>query len=138
MSDASAAPAATKRVRPLSPHLQIYRWQITMTMSILHRATGIALSVGTLALVAWLVAAAMGPETYAKFHDCISSPIGIFVLMGWSWSLLFHLCTGVRHLIWDTGKSLSLPGVYASGYAALGVSTILTAVVWFVAWSKLS
>ncbi len=137
MSDASAAPAA-KRTRPLSPHLQVYRWQLTMAMSILHRATGIALSVGTILLVAWLVAAAMGPEAYAKFSACISSPIGIFMLMGWSWSLMYHLCSGVRHLMWDTGKGLSLPGAYASGYAALLVSTTLTAVIWFVAWSKLS
>ena len=138
MSEGSAAPAASKRARPLSPHLQIYRWQITMSMSILHRITGVGLSFGALLLVVWLVAAATSAEAYDTVQGLLGSPVGIILLMGWSWAMMYHLCTGIRHLIWDMGKGLSIPGVYASDYAALAVSTILTAVIWFVAWSKLS
>lgn len=138
MSEASAAPVVRKRPRPLSPHLQIYKPQITSVMSIFHRITGVGLSFGTLLLVCWLTAAATGPEAYGKVQAFMASPIGILLLMGWSWALMYHLCTGVRHLVWDMGKGLSIPAVYASGYAALGISTILTLVIWLTAWSKLS
>lgn len=138
MSDASAAPGAAKRARPLSPHLQVYRPQITSVMSILHRLTGVALSFGSLLLVVWLAAAATGPDAYNSVQSFLASPVGIFMLMGWSWSLMYHLCTGLRHLMWDMGKGLSLPAVYASGYAALAVSTLLTAAIWAVAFGRLS
>lgn len=137
MSDAPATPAAAKRPRPLSPHLQIYRPQITSAMSIFHRITGVGLSFGTLLLVCWLASAATGPEAYDKVQGFMASPLGILLLMGWSWALMYHLCTGVRHLLWDMGKALSLPAVYATGYAAIGVSSILTVAIWVAAWSKL-
>src|SRR5215470_8516739 len=89
--------------RPLSPHLGIYRWQLTMTLSILHRATGIALAAGTLLVVAGLLALAAGPESYAKVQTFCASLPGILLLAGWSWSLCFHLCNGIRHLAWDAG-----------------------------------
>src|SRR4051812_21347581 len=89
--------------RPLSPHLGIYRWQLTMTLSILHRATGIALSVGSLLVVALLLALAYSPESYAQVQALCASPLGLFLLFGWSWSLCFHLCNGIRHLGWDAG-----------------------------------
>jgi succinate dehydrogenase / fumarate reductase cytochrome b subunit len=124
--------------RPLSPHLQVYRWQLTMALSISHRATGIALSVGTLVLVWWLMAAATGPEAYATFEGFIGSWFGLLLLFGWSFSLFFHLCTGIRHLVWDTGRALDLPSVYAGGYAAVAGSVVLTVVAWvaaFALWS---
>ena len=138
MSEVSAAPAASKRARPLSPHLQVYKPQITSVMSIFHRITGVGLSFGTLLLVCWLVAAATGEAAYNNVQAFMGSPIGIILLMGWSWALMYHLCTGIRHLVWDMGKALSLPAVYATGYAALAISTLLTVVIWLAAWSKLS
>src|SRR5688500_2907199 len=89
--------------RPLSPHLQIYRWQITMVMSILHRITGVALAVGTLLLIWWLVAAAAGPDAFATAQDFLGSILGRLLLLGWSWALFYHLCNGIRHLAWDAG-----------------------------------
>ena len=124
--------------RPISPHLQIYRWQLTMALSISHRATGIALSVGTLVLVWWLMAAATGPGAYAAFQGFIGSWFGLLLLFGWSFSLFFHLCTGIRHLVWDSGRALDIPSVYATGYAALAGSVVLTIVAWvaaFALWS---
>ena len=86
--------------RPLSPHLGVYRWQLTMTLSILHRATGVALAVGSLLVVALLFALAAGPESYARVQAFCASPFGLLLLFGWSWSLCFHLCNGIRHLAW--------------------------------------
>ncbi len=94
--------------RPLSPHLQIYRWQLTSVLSILHRATGVALSAGTILLVWWLVAAASGPEAYEGVQEFLGSWLGLLLLFGWSLSLFYHLCNGIRHLVWDTGHALDL------------------------------
>ena len=112
--------------RPLSPHLQIYRPQLTSVLSITHRATGIALSVGTLVLVWWLVAAATGPVAYGHMQGFLGSWIGVLLLIGWAFSFFYHLCNGVRHLVWDTGHGLDLPNVYASGWAVVGGSVVLT------------
>jgi len=93
-----------KRVlRPTSPHLQIYRWPITMAQSILHRATGVALAAGTLVLVAWLVAAASDADVFATVQGWIGSPIGLLALFGFTVSLFYHLASGMRHLAWDAG-----------------------------------
>lgn len=116
--------------RPLSPHLQIYRWQLTSVMSILHRATGIALSVGTILLVSWLGAASDGPEPYAAIQHFLGSWIGLLLLFGWSVSLYYHLCNGIRHLLWDTGYGLELGGVYTGGWVVLGATAALTIVSW--------
>lgn len=137
MSEASATPSAPRRARPLSPHLQIYRPQLTSSLSIFHRITGVGLSFGALLLVAWLVAAANGADAYDQMQTFLASPVGIVLLMGWSWALMYHLCTGIRHLMWDMIIGLDLPGVYRSGYAALVVSTLLTLGVWVTAWEKL-
>ena len=102
--------------RPLSPHLQIYRWQLTSVLSILHRAAGIALSAGAVLLVWWLVAAASGPEAYDGVEDFLGSWLGLLLLFGWKASLLYHLCNGVRHLVWDTGHALDLKSVYLGGW----------------------
>jgi succinate dehydrogenase cytochrome b subunit len=118
--------------RPMSPHLQVYRWQLTSVMSILHRATGIALSVGTILLVSWLGAASDGPEPYAAMQHFLGSWIGLLLLFGWSVSLYYHLCNGIRHLVWDTGYGLELNRVYTGGWAVLGATAALTVVSWVV------
>lgn len=127
MSQPSNAPQ-----RPMSPHLQVYRWQITMTLSILHRATGVALTFGGFALVAWLVAVASGPEAFATAQNCLYSPVGAALALGWSFSLYYHLCNGIRHLVWDAGSGYSMKGLYAGGYIVIAVSILLTAVTWAV------
>ncbi len=114
--------------RPLSPHLQIYKLQLTSVLSISHRATGVALTVGTLLLVWWLLAGAMGAESYGRAQSFLGSWIGILLMIGWTFSLFFHLCNGLRHLAWDTGHGLDLPTTYASGWAVVAVSTALTAI----------
>jgi succinate dehydrogenase / fumarate reductase cytochrome b subunit len=122
----------TQAERPLSPHLQVYRWQLTSVLSILHRATGVALSLGTILLVWWLVAAASGPEAYAGMQGFLGSWIGLLLLFGWSVALCYHLCNGIRHLCWDTGRGLDLPSVYAGGWAVLAGTAVLTIVAWIV------
>jgi len=112
--------------RPLSPHLQIYKPQLTSVVSISHRATGLALSVGTLLLVWWLLAAATGPEAYAQAQSFIGSWFGVLLLVGWAYSLFFHLCNGVRHLVWDTGHGLDIATTYATGWAVVAASAGLT------------
>ena len=116
--------------RPLSPHLQVYRPQITSVMSILHRLTGIALAVGTLLLVWWLVAAAAGPDSFATAQGFIGSVLGRILLFGWSWALFYHLCNGIRHLAWDAGWGFELKTVYRSGWIAVAASAGLTLIAW--------
>ena len=89
--------------RPLSPHLQVWRWPIAMAVSITHRVTGVGLGFGTLLLTWWLVAAATSDSAFAWVQWFLGSPLGILCLLGWSLSLLLHLCSGVRHLVWDAG-----------------------------------
>jgi succinate dehydrogenase cytochrome b subunit len=105
----SPGPSARPFGRPLSPHLQIYRWPITMAASITHRATGIALAAGTLLLTWWLIAAASGAAAYGSFMAAATHPIGKVVLFGFLWSLSFHLLNGVRHLFWDIGYGFHVP-----------------------------
>lgn len=116
--------------RPLSPHLQVYRPQITSTLSILHRLTGVALAVGTLLLTYWLVAAASGPEAYASAQGLIGSFIGRLLLFGWSFALFYHLCNGIRHLIWDAGYGFDLEAATRSGWIVVGASVVLTLACW--------
>lgn len=116
--------------RPLSPHLQIYRPQITSVLSILHRITGVALGAGALLLTWWLVAAAVGPEAYAAVQVCIGSFFGRLILFGFSFALFFHLCNGIRHLAWDLGLGLDIPTVTRSGWAVVAASVALTLLAW--------
>ena len=111
MADAPNSPGPSPRPfgRPLSPHLQIYRWPITMVASITHRATGIALSAGTVLLAWWLIAAATGPDAYALFMRIAGNTLGEVVLCGFLWSLAFHLLNGIRHLAWDAGYGFRVP-----------------------------
>jgi succinate dehydrogenase / fumarate reductase cytochrome b subunit len=136
MSDPSAQPKAHKRVRPLSPHLQVYKPQMTSVLSILHRFCGVALAVGTLLVVAVLLASAMGEPAYTVVMDFIASPVGMFMLFGWSAALFYHLCNGVRHLIWDTGRLFKIEDAYKAGYVVLLISVMLTAGVWYCALNK--
>ena len=118
------------RQRPLSPHLQVYRPQLTSMMSITHRATGVALTTGTLVLAAWLVAVARGGETYALAAAVVTHPLGQFVLFGYSAALIYHALNGIRHLAWDLGRGLSIPEVYRSGHIVLFLTFLLTACLW--------
>ena len=123
-----------KLERPLSPHLQIYRPQLTSVLSFTHRGTGIALVAGTLVLVYWLLAAASGPEAYASAQALLGSWIGRLVLLGFSFSLFFHLCNGIRHLFWDAGLGFELKTAYASGAAVVVVSVAMTVIAWSLAY----
>ena len=122
------------RERPLSPHLQVYRWQITMVMSILHRATGVGLGFGAFALAWWLLAVAEGGESYRSAAEWLASPLGLIALAGFSLALVYHLLNGLRHLLWDIGWGFDIPDVYRSGYAVAILTVVLTAAMWFVAW----
>jgi succinate dehydrogenase / fumarate reductase cytochrome b subunit len=116
----------TPAERPLSPHLQIYKPQLTSMLSISHRLTGLALGVGTLFLVWWLVAAASGDAAFATAQAFFGSWLGLLLLFGWTFSFFFHLCNGVRHLMWDTGYGLDLRTAYMTGWAVLAASGVLT------------
>jgi succinate dehydrogenase / fumarate reductase cytochrome b subunit len=120
------------RERPLSPHLQIYRPQLTSVLSILHRLSGLALALGTLLLVYWLTAAAAGPEAFQGAQAFMGSWLGILLLLGWSYAFFYHLCNGIRHLVWDTGCGFEIGTAYASGWAVVAVSAGLTAIAWIV------
>lgn len=120
--------------RPLSPHLQVYRPQMTSALSILHRITGVALAVGTLLLTYWLVAAASGPEAFATAQAVIGSFIGRLLLFGWSFALFYHLCNGIRHLVWDAGYGFEIETAERSGLAAVAASVVLTLVCWVVGY----
>lgn len=124
--------------RPLSPHLGIYRWQLTMLLSITHRATGIALSLGSFLLLYWLVALANGPEAYAQAQALIGSWLGLLILLGFSAALFFHLCNGIRHLMWDFGAGLSREEAYKSGVVVVAATLVLTILAWGVGlWLKM-
>lgn len=127
-----------KSQRPLSPHLQIYRPQLTSVLSITHRITGMALVIGTLVLVYWLLAAASGPETYASAQALLGSWFGRVVMLGFSYALFFHMCNGVRHLFWDAGLGFELKTAYASGNAVVAVSIALTVIAWVLAYAMRS
>ena len=121
------------RERPLSPHLQVYSWQIQMVTSILHRATGIVLVVGSLLVVCALLALAAGAEYWADFSGFARSGLGFLILFGWSWALAFHLVNGIRHLIQDAGWAYGVDTFVRNSWIAVVGSLVLTAVVWLVA-----
>jgi len=116
--------------RPLSPHLSVYRWPITMTLSILHRATGVGMSVGLIILAAWLVQAAAGPEQYQYFRATMASPFGKILLVGWTFAFFLHFCNGIRHLVWDTGRGFEMRQVNASAWTVVFLSVVFTAGFW--------
>ena len=122
------------RTRPLSPHLQVYRPQMTSVMSILHRAAGVVLTTGTLIMAAWLVSLALGKEAYDVVVMVIGHPLGQFVLFGYSVALIYHALNGVRHLGWDLGFGLNIPQVYKNGQIVLFLTVVLTMGLWSAVW----
>ena len=120
--------------RPLSPHLQIYRWQLTSVLSIVHRATGVALAVGLVALVWWLVTIGAGVSYYSWSQWFFASIIGRTVLFGWSFALFFHLCNGIRHLMWDSGRGFELATTYRSGWLVVASASALTVAAWIAGY----
>ena len=103
-----------------------------MTLSILHRATGVAMSVGLVVIAAWLLSAASGPVEYAEFVEMMSSLPGQLLLLGWSFSFFFHLMNGVRHFVWDAGRGFEIHQANASGYFVIIGAVLVTAGFWLV------
>lgn len=120
----------TQTVRPLSPHLQVYRWQIQMVTSIVHRATGVALAVGSLLVVAALLALAAGPESWSCVTTHARTWYGLVVLFGWTWALAYHLLNGLRHLAQDFGRGYAIPQFVRNGWLVVIGSFVLTGLVW--------
>ena len=123
--------------RPLSPHLQIYRRQLTSVTSILHRFTGIGLAVGLLYLVCWLTAAASGLEAFDQLQSFNGSIIGRLLLLGWTVDFFYHLLNGLRHLAWDAGWGFELPTAYKSGYAVFIGTAVLTIAAWLIGYYQM-
>jgi succinate dehydrogenase / fumarate reductase cytochrome b subunit len=119
--------------RPLSPHLQVYKPQWSSVLSILHRITGLALSAGTVLVVAWLVALAQGAEAFATVTTTLAHPVLLAILVAWTLALFYHLLNGIRHLLWDTGALLELGPARTSGWIVVIAALALTALVWGVA-----
>lgn len=120
--------------RPMSPHLQIWRWHATMAASILTRASGVALYGAALIAVWWAVALAMGPEAYGIFLAVGGSWIGKLALLGIALSFFYHLAAGVRHLVFDIGRGFSLPHANQTAWGAIVFAVVMTVVVAIVAW----
>lgn len=126
----TAAQGGAPNPRPTVPNIQIYRPQLTSVLSIANRITGILLSVGSIGLVAWLIAAASGPQAYAAIQGIIGSWIGQIVLLGFTFALFLHLCGGVRHLVWDSVHAFDLKAIYLGGWLVVATSAILTVATW--------
>ena len=122
------------RPRPLSPNIQIYRPQLTSVLSIANRITGLALSLGGVGLVAWLVAAALGPQAYAATQGALASWIGQAALFCFTFAFFLHLCGGIRHLVWDTVHAFDLRSIYLGGWTVVAASVLLTATAWIASF----
>jgi succinate dehydrogenase / fumarate reductase cytochrome b subunit len=118
------------RERPLSPHMEIWRWHITMLSSILHRATGVALYVGALIAAYWALALASGPVGYENFLALIGSPLGKLVLFGLTVSIFYHLANGVRHLFWDSGEGFTPATANLTAAAAITFAVVVSVFIW--------
>ncbi len=123
-------PITGKHARPLSPNIQIYRPQLTSVLSIANRLTGVFLSICAMVLVAWLVAAAAGPESYSAFQGLTGSWAGQILLLGGTFAFFLHLCGGIRHLLWDTVHGFELRQIYTSGWIVVAASVVLTLAAW--------
>lgn len=119
--------------RPLSPHLDVYRWQWSNALSILHRLTGVLMAAGALALTLWLTSLAAGPGAYDAVSGVLRSPLGLLALAGWTFCFFYHLCNGIRHLAWDAGYGFEIPRARATGRAVVAAAVLLTAVTWIAA-----
>ncbi|MDP6705234.1 MAG: succinate dehydrogenase, cytochrome b556 subunit [Alphaproteobacteria bacterium] len=121
--------------RPLSPHLQVYKPQITSSLSILHRLTGIGLGLGMLLLAWWLIAAAVGAEAFETAQGFFGSLIGRLILLGFTLAFFYHLANGIRHLVWDAGYGFELDTVSRSGWFVLAATVVLTLVAWIAGYA---
>jgi succinate dehydrogenase / fumarate reductase cytochrome b subunit len=124
--------------RPLSPHLQVYRWQISNTLSILHRLTGLGLALGALALVSWLLALASGQAAYGPVSSAFASFPGRLMLLVWTFCFFYHLCNGLRHLVWDAGYGFDKAVARKSGVAVVTAAGALTVIFWMVALTRVA
>lgn len=128
-------PTAAPRERPLSPHLTIYKWPVTMTVSILHRVTGAALYFGS-ALIAWWLVAASTSQSYFDFTSAVfGSVIGRTVLLGYTWALVHHMLGGIRHLVWDTGAGLEKHNASNTARLQIVAGIVLTLLIWVAGYA---
>ncbi|MDG1462994.1 MAG: succinate dehydrogenase, cytochrome b556 subunit [Gammaproteobacteria bacterium] len=123
--------------RPLSPHLSVYRWQVSNGLSILHRMTGFALFTGAFLFVVWLLSALGGEACYTMFMDIMCSWFGILVTLGYTFCFYYHLCNGIRHLGWDIGKGFDKDVAVKTGIVVVITSTALTLASAFIVWNSL-
>ena len=128
-------PSAIRRPRPRSPNIQVYRPQLTSVLSILNRLTGVVLSAGAVVLVVWLIAGASGPQAFGLIQGALASWWGQIMLAGVTFAFFFHLCGGIRHLVWDTVHGFSLRSIYISGWSVVAASIVLTLATWFLSLS---
>ena len=126
MAEASKAP-------PLSPHLQIWGWTVTMAASITHRATGVGLYGGAILLAVWFFAAALGPDAFAPVNAIVGSPFGLVILFGFTWALLFHALNGLRHLYWDTGRGLAVETAKMTAWLVYAASLVFAVIIFIAA-----
>jgi succinate dehydrogenase / fumarate reductase cytochrome b subunit len=126
--------AGKLRERPMSPHLSVWRWHITMASSIAHRATGVALYVGALIAAGWAIALAQGPTAYAGYKAALASPLGLVVMFGLTLSFFYHLANGVRHLVWDAGRGFEVKTADASAAFVFGFAVVASIAVWVIAF----
>jgi succinate dehydrogenase / fumarate reductase cytochrome b subunit len=124
------------RQRPISPHIQVYRWQIQMATSILHRATGVILSLGALLIAAALVALAIGPDAWTCISTYAGAWYGLVFLFLWTWAFTFHLLNGIRHLVQDGGMGFSIATFVRNGWLASAGSLVLAVLVWVGVFAK--
>lgn len=117
--------------RPLSPHLQVYRWRISMFTSIMHRASGVFLSLGTLVLTWFLIAAASGGDEFAYVTELLAHPVGQLLLFAWTLAFFYHLANGVRHLFWDIGMGFEKKVYKTAGWLILAFAVVMTVVIWY-------
>jgi succinate dehydrogenase / fumarate reductase, cytochrome b subunit len=125
---------SAKQHRPLSPHLSVYKPQITSVMSILHRLTGVFLALGSLVFAVWIFGAAYDESLYLAMQECFESVLGTLALIAWSAAFYYHLCNGIRHMFWDSGRGFALPTVTRSGVAVLLAATMMTFATWMAVW----
>lgn len=122
--------------RPTSPHLTIYKPQISTVLSITHRFTGLALVAGSALIVAWLLIVAYAPELYGDFYAVMASIPGQLCLIGWTAAFYYHLANGIRHLVWDMGKGLTVPAFTRSGWLVIVFTLALTAATWGMVYAS--
>ena len=125
------------RPRPLSPHLQVYKPQLTSILSILHRGTGIVLSIGSIFLVSWILVLTLGESAYQIYSQLVNNWFGKFVIFGFTFGLFYHLSNGIRHLFWDAGYGYDLKDAYISGFAVIFSSLSLTLITWLIVYFKI-